>query len=239
MGKTGRKAAWAHWNAHLVHFLQRKDTAEGRTGLCGQSEGTKGCLGAAWSSEPGSGCGSFKSVRSWPLASLSTGLVVLGAGSSPGIIHKGYTRQHGFTLCITDSTVSTQYWHKLLIFAYVELLVQLIHFLKDYSFVEMQLLSRENLKVRPRKGSHTTWHPRRVRPVKGKQCEEVSSTSALDLLVPLLRQKRRCTEALTTDPLVCPHWFLTARQECFFSMIGIKNSVLQSKKRHTHLFRQT
>lgn len=56
--------------------------AEGRTGLCGQSEGTKGYLDAAWSGKPGPGRGSFKSVRFWPLASLSTGLVVLGAGSS-------------------------------------------------------------------------------------------------------------------------------------------------------------
>lgn len=71
--------------------------AEGRTGLCGQSEGTKGYLDAAWSGKPGPGRGSFKSVRFWPLASLSTGLVVLGAGSSLAIIHKGYTRQHRFT----------------------------------------------------------------------------------------------------------------------------------------------
>lgn len=71
--------------------------AEGGTGLCRQSEGTKGCLGAAWSSEPGQGHGSFQTVRFWPLASLNTGLVVLGAGSSLGIIHKGYTRQDRFT----------------------------------------------------------------------------------------------------------------------------------------------
>lgn len=50
MGKTGRKAARAHGNAHLVGSLWRKGAvegrAEGRTGLC---EGTKGCLGAAQS----------------------------------------------------------------------------------------------------------------------------------------------------------------------------------------------
>lgn len=44
--------------------------------------------------------------------------------------------------------------------------------------------------------------------MKGKQREELSSTSALDLLMSLLTQKRRCTEGLNIDPLVCPQIYI-------------------------------
>lgn len=55
------------WRAGAA--LAELSRAGGRTGLCGQGEGTKGYSCAAWSSKPGPGCGSvFKPGRFWLLA---------------------------------------------------------------------------------------------------------------------------------------------------------------------------
>lgn len=85
-------------------------------------------------------CGSLKSLRFWPLATLST-----GSGEQEGLWESFTEATQDSTslpLCIMDSTSKHPVLtHKPLIFANVELLVRLTHFLKDYSFVEMKLLS--------------------------------------------------------------------------------------------------